>query len=176
VPEVRPLSSAWSNPAIGLVPTLLSNRLGSIITAVSVSTGAIAAEYDYQAYGPRVETAALEQPYGFTGREHDAESSLVHFRTRAYDPETGAFLQADPAGFGGEGLNLYLYVGDDPLNWVDPTGQRRAGAGSQAQELLSTAGVGMASVGLIGSATLERDRFMLKRILSSYGSWHILVG
>ena len=90
--------------------SLFANRLGSILTAVSISTGAVAAEYDYDAYGTRSQVGALEQPYGFTGREHDAESGLIHLRARAYDPAVGMFLQRDPLGFGGGDINLYAYV------------------------------------------------------------------
>lgn len=111
-----------TEPGSGSVIELLANRLGSIITAISVSTGAIAADYDYQAYGARVETGALEQPYGFTGREHDAESGLIHFRARAYDPETGLFLQVDPIGFASKQGNLFAYVGNNPTNSGDPSG------------------------------------------------------
>jgi len=31
------------------------------------------------------------------------------------------FLQPDPIGYAG-GLNLYTYVGNNPLNWIDPWG------------------------------------------------------
>ncbi|MFZ5965279.1 PKD domain-containing protein [Thalassococcus sp. BH17M4-6] len=109
-------------PGSGSTFELLANRLGSIIAAVSIATGSVAQDYDYEGYGLRSQSAAFEQPYGFTGREHDAESGLIHFRARAYDPETGTFLQKDPIGFGGGNPNLYAYVQNDPVNLVDPTG------------------------------------------------------
>ncbi len=111
-----------TTPGSGSVIELLANRLGSIITAISVSTGAVAADYDYQAYGARVETGALEQPYGFTGREHDAESGLIHLRARAYDPVAGVFLQVDPIEIAGGSMNLTSYLANDPLNGTDPSG------------------------------------------------------
>ncbi|BCL63154.1 hypothetical protein DGMP_38470 [Desulfomarina profundi] len=40
---------------------------------------------------------------------------------RFYDPDTGRYLSADPIGLDG-GINLYGYVGNDPVNWVDPEG------------------------------------------------------
>ncbi len=83
----------------GSVTSLFANRLGSIVTAVAVSTGTVAADYDYDAYGTRTQAGSLEQPYGYAGREHDAESGLLHLRARMYDPQTGLFLQADPIGF-----------------------------------------------------------------------------
>jgi hypothetical protein len=47
----------------------------------------------------------------------------VDHRARYYNPTTGRFLSEDPAGFGGSGPNLYAYVGDNPVNFRDPTGE-----------------------------------------------------
>ncbi|MDQ7778907.1 MAG: NosD domain-containing protein [Planctomycetota bacterium] len=59
--------------------------------------------------------------YQFTGRERDAESRLMHYRKRTYDPRTGRFLQKDPKGMP-EGPNRYVYLSNDPINAVDPYG------------------------------------------------------
>jgi hypothetical protein len=40
---------------------------------------------------------------------------------RYYDPEVGRYLTRDPIGYG-DGMNVYLYVGDNPINHVDPHG------------------------------------------------------
>jgi len=42
-------------------------------------------------------------------------------RQRYYDPQLGRWLSADPIGFAG-GLNLYTYVGNNPVTRVDPSG------------------------------------------------------
>ena len=66
-----------------------------------------------------------ESNYGnrflFQGREYDYDTALYYFRARWYEPETGRWLSPDPIGFSG-GLNLYAFCGNDPINYVDPSG------------------------------------------------------
>ena len=51
-----------------------------------------------------------------------ADQSGLLFRVNRYiDPVTGTFTQADPIGVAG-GLNVYGYVGGDPVNFSDPLG------------------------------------------------------
>ena len=61
--------------------------------------------------------------YGFTGREFDPETGFYYYRGRYYDPETGRFLTKDPIGLAGGDTNLYRYVGNNPVNYTDPTGK-----------------------------------------------------
>jgi len=48
-------------------------------------------------------------------------NGFYYMRARYYDPEVGRFVSEDPIGFDG-GLNLYAYVGGNPISAVDPTG------------------------------------------------------
>ena len=58
---------------------------------------------------------------GFTGQRFDSETGLYYYKYRLYDPATGRFIQPDPIGYGPT-LNLYNYVNNDPLQFVDPLG------------------------------------------------------
>ncbi len=79
--------------------------------------------YTYKSFGEIYsETGSLVQPFTFTGREYDPESGLYFYRARYYDPRAGRFLTKDPIGFAGGDVNLYRYVGNNPITFVDPLG------------------------------------------------------
>lgn len=93
---------------------------GSVI-AMTGGFGAAAESYAYSPFGESSDPDTLGNPYRYTGRRLDVETGLYYYRARYYSVTLGRFLQPDPAGFV-DGLNLYAYVGNDPLNFVDPTG------------------------------------------------------
>ena len=67
---------------------------------------------------------------GFTGHEHLDRTGLVHMNGRVYDPRLGRFLSPDPIvgdPTSSQSWNLYSYVGNNPLSYVDPTGLVQAG-------------------------------------------------
>ncbi|MFH1202581.1 MAG: RHS repeat-associated core domain-containing protein [Candidatus Omnitrophota bacterium] len=99
--------------------------LGSI-TALTDNTGAVVRTYTYDSFGNIVnQTGTLSNPFTYTGREFDSETGLYYYRARYYDARIGRFLQEDSfKGFltNSLTLNLYPYVLNNPVIYVDPYG------------------------------------------------------
>jgi RHS repeat-associated protein len=53
---------------------------------------------------------------------YDADTKLIRFGARDYDPQTGRWTAKDPILFEAGNTNLYGYVLNDPLNLIDPLG------------------------------------------------------
>jgi RHS repeat-associated protein len=86
------------------------------------SNGAIVWRAEYSPYGkaqPSIETT--ENPFRFPGQYYDAETGLHYNYHRYYQPETGRYITPDPIGLAG-GINLYGYVGGNPVGWGDRYG------------------------------------------------------
>ncbi|MCH7848568.1 MAG: hypothetical protein IIB53_09425, partial [Planctomycetes bacterium] len=63
----------------------------------------------------------VDNHFGYAGYVFNAETQLYVVRFRWYAPDLGRFLERDPAGYT-DGMLLYLYVGNNPLIFVDPMG------------------------------------------------------
>jgi len=98
-----------------------ADGLGSI-TSLTNSSGALSATYTFDSFGNLASsTGTLTNPFRYTAREFDTETNLYFYRARYLDPLVGRFVREDPIRFQG-GINFYAYVGNDPTNHFDSSG------------------------------------------------------
>ena len=121
---------------------LHQNQQGSIIAQSDATTTATV-----YAYGPYGEPSSWTgSRFSYTGQTMLGEVRLYYYKARFYDPETGRFLQTDPIGTDDD-LNLYAYVGGDPINRADSSGMA-------AEETCETSG----AVTCVASVTVNGCR------------------
>ena len=91
-----------------------------------VIDGSVEAQQNkYYAFGETETTGSYDNDYKYTGKELDSETNLYYYGARYYDADLGRFVQADietgsikdPPS-----LNRYAYVKNNPLTYVDPSG------------------------------------------------------
>jgi RHS repeat-associated protein len=85
----------------------------------------IAAHYEYDPFGNTVNAVGLladENSYRFSTKYYDTESGLYYYGIRYYIPELGRWLTKDPIAELG-GLNLYVFVTNNPISFIDPFGK-----------------------------------------------------
>jgi RHS repeat-associated protein len=98
----------------------LGDHLGSGSLVVDNSGDWINRE-EYTPYGETSFGSFARKRYRFTGKERDEESGLYYHGARYYAPWLSKWVSCDPAGMV-DGLDLYIYVTDNPLRLVDTYG------------------------------------------------------
>lgn len=107
----------------GVTYRIISDHLGSPRLVINTSDGSIAQQISYDDFGNITSDSNPGfQPFGFAGGLYDTQTRLVRFGARDYDAEVGRWTAKDPILFNGGDTNLYGYVMNDPVNWIDSLG------------------------------------------------------
>jgi RHS repeat-associated protein len=104
----------------------------NVVTRIN-SSGTVLAHYVYKSYGNPTELASdwstiqtiSDEHHLFTGRLYHVDHVQYDLRHRDQDPGQNCFMQRDPIGIWGDGINFgnaYAYVGNDPFNRSDAFG------------------------------------------------------
>ncbi|MGL4422870.1 MAG: RHS repeat domain-containing protein, partial [Gemmataceae bacterium] len=104
------------------------------VTALFNTAGVVVEKYAYDPFGAVtiydasnaiITASAYGWQHFHQGGRRDSTTGLYHFRHREYSPTLGRWVTMDPIGYQAGDVNLYGYVGSNPIIYVDPLGSDR---------------------------------------------------
>ena len=122
----------YSVNGAGAQPYFYRRNLQGDVIAIYDQTGSRKVEYAYDAFGnctvkyTSMSDLANSNPIRYRGYYYDRETKLYYLNARYYNPEWRRFISPDDTSYldpeSVNGLNLYAYCYNDPVNYADPSG------------------------------------------------------
>ncbi|NGX34907.1 MAG: putative deoxyribonuclease RhsA [Candidatus Anoxychlamydiales bacterium] len=119
------IKSAISFEIDGYIYAPIYDIAGNVVSLIY--NGSLYEHYRYSAFGERkvfskykyeIDKSSINNPWQFSSKRIDEETSLIYYGRRYYDPKIGRWITPDPEGFL-DGLNLYSFVLNNPLVNID---------------------------------------------------------
>ena len=114
--------------------------------------GTVTSRTDYLPYGEEITALGGRSPNenyspddirkGFTGYESDAETGLEFAQARMFSTNLGRFTGSDPIKistdrlFTPQMINLYVYAVNNPMKYIDPSGEENIQLGREEEDRL----------------------------------------
>jgi RHS repeat-associated protein len=125
------LPSSASNSIIPAISTVFYIHTDQLDTPrqITDSNGNLVWQWDNS--DPFGNNVANQNPSGqgtfsfnlrFPGQYYDQENNTHYNINRDYDPSIGRYIQSDPIGLAGGSFSTYIYVGNNPISFIDPLG------------------------------------------------------
>ena len=148
-----------------------SDLLGSV-KFITGQAGQEVRRIEYDVFGGIYKGAS---PYGletgYTGKPYDSVTGLSDYGFRDYSPAHARFITEDPIR---DGENWFAYVGNNPVNWIDPWGLSASDGKNKVQKRSATiqecnflnATLGEFAGDILSTTTISRVPFNMGRSAS----------
>jgi RHS repeat-associated protein len=154
------------------VPTYLHADQQGSTRVLTSATGAVVGTVTYDAYGnPTGSTGTAKTPLGYDGQYTSSDTGLIYLRARVYDPSTAQFMTGDPLA--AVTRAPYNYVGDNPLNYSDPTGLIFGIPGTPSWEEVGEGVAGWGDTLTLGATKWAREQLGDENVNTCSGAYRV---